>query len=145
MESGFLTVERHPDHAGIIRIGAYRDSPHPPDAIGGGHICYVAEYVDLDAALMHAHEKLRRSLVDIDEHLYRADCADAIAAVKASSLTHKEIWLDPDLSTELLQRVEKRASTFRLHRQRVNRIANIIGAIAIALLLLTGLLSLLSR
>jgi hypothetical protein len=145
MESGYLTVEKHPEHEGIIRIGAYRDAPHPPDAAAGGHTCYVAEYTDLDAALMHAHEKLRRALVDINHHLYRTNCAEAIAAVKSSSLTHREVWIDPDLDKDVRAKIEQRTKTFRLHRQRVNRIAAIIGGIAIGLLLLSGLLSMFAR
>ncbi|MEZ5594020.1 MAG: hypothetical protein R3F53_26310 [Gammaproteobacteria bacterium] len=81
--------------------GRWPDHAPAPEAIR-----YIARFRDIDAARMHFHNALSRTLVDIDSGLYRVPLADAIATIEASDLRHERIWLDPDLPASTLQQVQ---------------------------------------
>lgn len=149
MRQGYLLIETHPDHPGRIHIRgvdhleAIPPDAIPPDAIRPGptraepvrepRIRYAARFGDLDVALMHAHTVLRRGLIDIDAHLYRADPVTAVAAVDAIELNHRRVYLDPCLAADPGLEAEI-ARHHRVHR-RIDRIWNGVGIAALLLLL----------
>ena len=135
MHIGYLTVETHPEHKGVIRLAKHNYRPHTPDGAAGGHISYVARYNDIDAAMMHVHEVLKRRLVDLDHHLYRTDLVDAIAAAKSRVLAHRDIWIDPDLDQIVRERIDTRVAYHKERQARWNRIMVIVSKIAIGLLI----------
>ena len=144
MRQGYLLIETHPDHPGRIHIrGVEHLEAIPPDAIPPDasraeparkpRIRYAARFGDLDVALMHAHTALRRRLIDIDAHLYRADPVTAVAAVDAIELNHRRVYLDPGLAADPALEGEI-ARRHRVHR-RIDRFWNGVGIAALLLLL----------
>jgi hypothetical protein len=134
MRQGYLTIETQLAHPGMVRLSGLDSSPteFPP------HLKYVARFSDLDAALMHFHTGLRRRLVDADRRLYRASETEAVAVSEAIELSHRRIYLDPELAQDpnLPHAVER---LHRLHRLWT-RLFDLIGILALlALLALTFL------
>jgi|OpeIllAssembly_1097287.scaffolds.fasta_scaffold78926_3 hypothetical protein len=142
MREGYLLIETNPDHPGRIRIQGAESRPveSPIDGSPGPHarLRYVARFGDLDAALMHAHTALRRGLIDIDAHLYSTDPVTAVGAIDAIDLSHRRIYLDPELAADpaLEAEIGRRR---RMHR-RIDRIWNGVGIAAILLLIIKLLL-----
>lgn len=143
MQTGYLFLQTHADHPDLVRLRAdqYRpltdQEPATPDAIR-----YIARFRDIDAARMHFHNALSRSLVDIDSGLYRVPLADAIATIEASELRHEQVWLDPDLPAATLQQVQALSKRRRRRQNRSRRIWNGIGVLALLWLLFNALSSL---
>ncbi len=136
MRHGYLIVESHPDHPGLVRVAALDQWPTGPAT---GHQSpaqthYVVLFADIGTALMHAHTALRRHLVDIDTRLYQADPVFAVAAVSALELPHRPIYLDPGLidSPALAEGIAQRQRRYR----RNDRAWNLVGILAILFLLL---------
>jgi hypothetical protein len=137
MHHGFLAIETHRERPGMVRLVLTERSPAPEGAATGEpRIRYVAGFSDGDAAQMHAHEFLKRRLVDPDSRLYRVPLESAIAAVEAVALRHRRIYLDPDLEEHRREAIA--AELVRLQRiaGRRRRFFEAIGYIAIGLLLL---------
>ena len=87
---------------------------------------------------MHAHTALRRGLIDIDAHLSTADPVTAVGAIDAIVLSHRRVYLDPELAADpaLEAEIGRRR---RMHR-RIDRIWNGVGIAAILLLIIKLLL-----
>jgi hypothetical protein len=90
---------------------------------------------DLDAALMHAHDNLRRRLVDIDAHMYRTDLAHAIAAIEAVGLRHHTVYSDPRIEPDCRQQVDRLIMRHRTWQHRKDTFFCAMGAIGIGILL----------
>lgn len=144
MKPGYLIVETNPRKPNFVRIAVLPTNPEtvPVDS-EGPRIVFVSRFNDADAALMHTHAVLRRRLVDIDAGLYRAPADQAIAAVQAVDLRHREVYLDPDLSAALGERIEALQARLIRRKQRTKKVFETVGYIALAMLL--GNLFLLSR
>lgn len=138
MHRGYLLVETHAMHPGLVRIREAEAAPADRVGNGGPRVRYVARFDDLDAARMHAHERLRRGLVDVDAGLYRSDPLTAVAAVAAVDLSHREVYVDPALADD-----PALAATIAAHRARQQRVGTtwrLVGAAAVLLLVLKLLL-----
>jgi len=136
VRSGYVYLETHRDHPGLVRLLASERPPDTGATDGETRVRYVAHFLDMDAAKMHAHEVLRRMLLDINTSLYRATLADAMAAIEADGLNHRRQWLDPSLDPAELERLNARAKSLRNRRRLSNLLWRIVGGIGIALLIL---------
>jgi len=135
MEAGYLYLETHKDHPGLVRCLIQDRMPSTGGESGSG-IRYIARFKDIDAAQMHFQNRLRRLLVDIDKHLYRVDLATAVAAVEADDLRHERVWMDAGLDSEALR---SRTDEYRSKSQKQDAFWRYVGMIALVMLLL-GLL-----
>jgi hypothetical protein len=134
MEPGYLLVEVHPGQRGLVRLRSTRQAPaHSSPALR-----FAARFDDIDAAMMHAHEGLRRRLVDVDQRLYRSGITAAVAVADAVELPHRRHYLDPALADD----PSLTTAIDRLHarHQRWERIFNGIGVGAVILLLTAAVL-----
>ena len=144
MRRGFLLIETRADRPGLVRIHGTETESEPapsfPQRDDRPRLRYCAHFHDLDAALMHTHEPLRRQLVDVDKGLYRVDPLEAVAAAQSVNLRHWQTYIDAEIADNprLAEIV-----TARLRRKKGFWLLwNIVGAIAILLLLLKPLLGL---
>ncbi|MCG6859712.1 MAG: hypothetical protein LJE70_00250 [Chromatiaceae bacterium] len=140
MGEGYLVIETHAEHPGLVRILAAKANPGESELRGGAdpRVRYVARFDDLDAAQMHVHARLKRRLVDVDTRLYRADAIASVAAAQSLALRHRQIYLDPELARDpkLKQAIERHR---RQHRA-ADRFWQLVGAAAVIFLLLKLLL-----
>ena len=81
---------------------------------------------------MHAHEFMRRSLLDLNNHLYRIALTEAIAGIDTIRLPHRQIWLDPGIPLQALEIIDRRSKEIRHTQQRIESIVNFIGYSALA-------------
>jgi hypothetical protein len=128
MRDGYLLIETSPAHPGLIRVHARETAPAAPE----DNIRFVARFSDLDAALMHLHEALRRKLIDVDDRVYRADVRDAIAAADAIELPHRRLFADPnpDRDPALAADIAER----HLRHRRWYRVFDAVGILGLLLL-----------
>jgi hypothetical protein len=110
----------------------------PGGSLDKPQIRYAALFNDLNVALMHAHTALRRGLIDIDAQLYRANPARAVAAIDAIDLSHRRVYLDPELAAD--PALDAEIGRRRRMRRRIDRIWNGVGIAAILLLIIKLLL-----
>jgi hypothetical protein len=108
----------------------------PPVADAGAMM--VAYFWDLDAAVMHFHTDLRRRLLDPDLRAYRADMVEAAAVLDAIDLRHQRTYLSPSLAHS--PELDVVAARLRARHLRVRRVFDLIGVVALLLLLFTALL-----
>ncbi|AHF03780.1 hypothetical protein MARPU_07820 [Marichromatium purpuratum 984] len=134
MHSGHLIVETHPDHPGLVRLQAC-DQPPPVTS----QLRCAIRFEDVDTARMHAHQRLRRRLVDVDAGLYRVDPITACAAIAAIALPHRRVMIDPAVESD--PELATLIARYRAHNRRVDLVFNTIGAFALLLLLALGILS----
>jgi hypothetical protein len=134
LHTGYLAVETHAEHPVLVHLVNSEREPDRRQSRFGGRIRYVAKFRDIEAAGMHAHEFLRRSLVDVNNRLYRVDVSTAIAAICAIQLTHREIWRDPELTEAELEKINHITKQHRKRQQRVETLIRIISYIALAML-----------
>lgn len=143
MQVGYLAVETHHDRPGLVRLFVSARAIDPePTVHATRRVRYVARFNDSEAALMHAHELLRRRLVDVDAGLYRAPCEQAIAAVESIGLSHRRIYLDPDLDAATRTTIEQAVERLSAARRRRDLAFDYVGYAGLALLLFNLLLSL---
>ncbi|MCB1786940.1 MAG: hypothetical protein KDJ33_11850 [Gammaproteobacteria bacterium] len=134
---GFLAIETHERHAGLVRLAISDRAPQTgPTADPTQRTRYVARFDDSDAALMHAHERMKRRLVDADSHLYRVPLERAVAAIESIDLRHRQIYLDPTLEREQLATIEQLAVRYRNRRRRLDRLFRTLGYIGVGILIL---------
>ncbi|MCB1758392.1 MAG: hypothetical protein KDI68_01240 [Gammaproteobacteria bacterium] len=138
MDSGYLYLQTHAAHPGMVRflIGDRLPAQNPAAPL---HLAYVARFNDVQAARMHVQNSLGRRLVDIDEHLYRVDLIDAIATVDADNLSHEEIWIDEALGDAERDAIHARTALLRQRQRRRDAIWDWIGLVAL-MFLITGVL-----
>lgn len=133
---GFLSIETRDDRPGLVRL---RVTEQPPDADGTAvdtpRVRYSAHFNDSEAALMHAHELLKRRLVDADTRLYRFPLAQAIAAADSLGLRHRTVYFDHAMSDAERREIARMTLAYRRRRQRRDKLFESIGYIAIGLLL----------
>ena len=147
METGYLFVESSPTHPGIVRIRiAASNSAEIPDLpalspTDDGVVRLVARFRDVEAARMHAHEALRRRLLDPENRTYRAEVNEVLAAIDAIGLQHQRVYRDPDLSAADLANIEGRVAAIQRHAMYVDRAWQIVGGLAVAFLVLLAMTS----
>lgn len=136
MEPGYLAVETHRNRPGWVRLVVSPTLPRTDtDAECDTRLRYAARFNDRDAALMHTHEILKRRLIDPDTHLYRAETAQAIAAIESLGLSHRDVYIDPGLDKATRQAIETAREAITAQRRRKERLFETIGYIGIGLLL----------
>jgi len=132
MRAGFLYLQTHRDHPGLIRVLKAEHPPalefKPDDPVA---IRYIARFNDLDAARMHFHNAMPRRLVDVNASLYRTTLPEAIANIETCELRHQRFWIDPDLSEDELQRITTHSERQGRRHRRNEIIWRIIGALAL--------------
>ncbi|MGE5152517.1 MAG: hypothetical protein ACM3ST_00745 [Bdellovibrio bacteriovorus] len=144
MRQGYLLIETHPNVPGRIRLSTSDRLPGAPQDLAASEpparpqTRYVALFTDLAVASMHAHSALRRDLVDIDSRLYRTDPVKAVAALESIALSHRRIYLDPELAAD--PRLDAEIARRRARQRRRDQVWNGIGILAVLLLLLKLLL-----
>jgi hypothetical protein len=128
-------VETHDDRPGLSRLVLSEVPPSttPPD--GPTRIRYTARFNDSEAALMHAHEILKRRLLDPDAHLYRVPVEHAIAATESIRLRHRDVYLDGELTDRSRREIERLKAQFCERQQRKDRLFDTLGYIGLGLLL----------
>lgn len=136
MHNGFLAVETHQQKPGVVRLFLAEHSP-APELPGGPQpeVRYVARFSDSEAALMHAHEHLKRRLVDPDARLYRVPVERAVAAVEAIGLRHHRVYIDPVLAEDESGAIAAETARLRRWAERKRRFFEAMGYIGIGLLL----------
>jgi hypothetical protein len=135
MEQGYLYIETSESHPGLLRVLGANRKPRPPEQHSDPEVRYIARYRDLQVGQMHAHCALRRKLVDIDQHLYRGDIVEAIAAVEADNVWHERAYLDPELEAQSGAQIGCEVKRRQLRQQRVQRLFDLIGKGALGLLI----------
>ncbi|WP_296807392.1 hypothetical protein [Thiocapsa sp.] len=135
---GYLVVETRADRPGLVRVFSTPQNPTPSDFEATDPsrplIRYVAFFPALHVARMHAQTALRRGMVDAEAGLYRTDPVTAVAAVDAIDLSHRRVYLAPEIESDPAFAAAREQ---RRRRQRLaNRIWTIVGVLAIILLVL---------
>jgi hypothetical protein len=120
MKTGYLVLETHPEHQGLVRILMKDELPNTQAASPGSQIRYIARFNDIDAGQMHLHNMLHNDLVDLDNHIYRIGLEQAIAAIEADELNHARVWIDPSLSDNDRSLIDKQTIKFKLRHKRWN-------------------------
>ncbi len=136
---GYLYLQTHPEHPGLVRFLVAERSPDPDRTDTGASIRYIARFNDIDAARMHVQNALHRRLVDLDARMYRTGLAEAIAVVEADNLSHEQVWIDPDLKQETLRRVGQLTEQGRARIRRWDRVWQAVGYFFIGFLIMRAL------
>ena len=151
MESGLLVLETSPTHAGLVRIRVQTDNARSLTdnemiAADDAEQRLALHFHDVDAARMHAHQAMRRHLVDVDAGTYRIPLIEARAAtpvprsfgVTAIRLKYHPVYIDPTLTDPVLDDIAQRVAAKTRHKAAVDRIWQIVGGLAVAFLVLLG-------
>ena len=141
MKTGYLYLQTHPDHPGMVRF-LTRDTLPDTDPASDSHepaIRYVARFSDIEAAQMHVQNSLRHQLIDIDTHMYRASLPEAMAVVESDDLKHERVWLDPALGEQELELMEQSTRARRNKSRRIDRFWQGLGFLFVALWVLRAL------
>jgi hypothetical protein len=140
MKTGFLTLITHPEHPDLVRARILDEPPELKRQEDGSEIRYVARFKDGEAGLMHVQNAMHADLVDLESRIYRNSLSNMIATIEADSLDHKRIWLDPAIPLEEREQIDSLTLQKQKSKQHIDRIWQIIGALAVLFLLLTSLL-----
>ncbi|EGV16784.1 hypothetical protein [Thiocapsa marina] len=135
---GYLIIETRGDRPGLVRVFSSPQNPTPSDVAAADptrpRIRYAAFFPALHVARMHAQTALRRSMLDAEAGLYRTDPVTAAAAVDAIDLSHRRVYLAPEIESDPGFRAA------RVKRSRRHRLANhiwtAVGVLALILLFL---------
>ncbi len=136
LRSGYLSVETHDERPGLARL-VLSDAPPATAPVRGAatRIRYIARFNDIEAALMHTHEFLKRRLIDPDSHLYRVPMEQAIAATESVALRHRDVYLDGELSEHSRREIGRFKTLFLDRQRRKDRLFDTLGYIGLGLLL----------
>ena len=145
MRSAYLSIETHTERPGLIRMGLSEWRPAIPDATQQGprRVHYIARFNDGEAALMHAHQQLRKRLVDVNGRLYRCDPGSAVAFIESIGIAHSRIYLDPEFGPETHAAIQSKVLDLTQKQHRRERFWDLVGYAALGVLLLqflTGML-----
>ncbi len=132
MESGYLLLETRPEQPGIIWARTQREAPQP----GAKGLRFAARFGDIEAALMHFHQQVRRHLRSLEPRSYAVDLSEAVAAVDAIELDHRRIYTDPSLPE--VDAIDARIEELhRWHRYK-DRVLQVVGIVAVLFLVAWG-------
>lgn len=136
MQAGYLTVETHHEHVGWARFAVLPVQPEPQAAATQTpRIRHITRFNDSEAALMHIHERLKRTLIDADSHLYRVNVERAIATVESLDLRKQTLYTDPFLDDAARSEIERLTAEFVAAGRRRDILLQTVGYIAIGILL----------
>lgn len=136
MRKGYLLLETQPDQPEVVSVRTQETVPR----LDWSGLRFVARFDDIDAALMHLHAGLRRHLYSLEPQRYAVSIDEAVAAADAIELDHRRVFIEPELAEcgTLHKQIQ------RLHRQhqRFDWLMHAIGALALVILILWGLIPL---
>jgi hypothetical protein len=132
MQSGYLMIATRPDRPGLVYVET--GSVAPQSSRPG--LAFAARFSDIDAALMHLHEPLRRRLKNLEPRCYSVELSEAIAVADAIELDHRVVLIEPGLAGDSLIR-EQTAMLRRRHR-RVDWWLHAVGIFAVLVLVAFG-------
>lgn len=139
MKTGFLILETHPEHSGLVRVRRGDKVPELTSQRDGTVIRYIARFQDVEAGQMHVQNVMHNRLMDLENRIYRSDLCEMIACIEADGLDHARVWMDPTITKPESERIESMV-LLRRHRQKVvDLIWQTVGIIGLLLLLITGL------
>lgn len=136
MAVGYLFIKTHPDEPLIVRVLISSARPGTSEDLGRGIVRYVARFDDVDAGQMHAHNILGRTLIDLDSRRYRVSVTEAIAAVESDNLSHRRVWIDPELTQSEVDEITDLVAKRVLNAQRADRAWYAVGLAFVVLLFL---------
>ncbi|MFP4601909.1 MAG: hypothetical protein ACLFNA_03165 [Halochromatium sp.] len=133
MQKGYLLLETPADQVGGVVVRTQEREPR----LDRPGLRFVAGFDDIDAALMHLHERLRRQLVTLEPRRYAIGLEEAVIAADAIELDHRRVFIEPALAARA--RIDRGIEALhRRHRWR-DRLLHAVGAFAVLLLLLLGM------
>lgn len=136
MYSGYLSIEVHPARPGEIRVRIDDRAPvASPEGPEGPKIVYTAQFSDIDAARMHAHQALHNHMLDLESRRYQAEPRTIIAALEAETLKHERVYIDADLEREISSGLKKEVAHLQMLSTLRDKIWHIVGAIGIGILI----------
>ena len=140
MRNGYLLIRTHRDHPDLVQLAITDGPPREPDIDDDApvRLRYAAHFTDVDAALMHTHEILRRHLVDINTRRYRRSAVEAAAAADAIDLRHFRLYFDPCLAAD--PELARITNALKRRRQRRDNLLSMVGVIALIMLMLSSVL-----
>ena len=139
MKSGFLTLETHADHAGLVRVKIWDQLPELKPQPDGSEIRYLARFRDIEAGRMHVQNMMHSSLVDLEDRVYRQKLDEMIACVEADNLDHSRVWIDPGLDQDEKNHIEQLVEKHHSEQKWVDLIWRGVGIAGIILLVITAL------
>lgn len=139
MKTGFLSLETHPEHSGLVRVAMRDTVPELTPQEDGSSIRYVARFEDVEASRMHIQNAMHGKLVNLEDRIYRSDLGEMIACVEADGLDHVRVWMDPTFSIAEVRRIDALVRRNRKRHRAVDLIWQTVGVIGLLFLLLTGL------
>ncbi len=141
MKTGYLVLETHPDHAGMIRARVRDELPNTQESEAGSEIRYIARFDDIEAGLMHFHNQLHNQLVDLDSRLYKTEVCHAISAVESDDLHHKQVWIDPGIDSRTRAAIDEETAQLKRRHALWNRTWMIVGGFFVLLFLFLNLIT----
>lgn len=139
MKPGFLTLLTHPDHAGLVRVVIQEKQPELTAQPDGTEIRYAAKFKDVEAARMHVQNMMHRSLVNLEDRVYRQGLDEMIACVEADILDHRRIWIDPRLNQASSNHIQSLIEKHKSDQKWSDLFWRGVGIAGIILLLITAL------
>jgi hypothetical protein len=140
MEEGFVYLETSPSHPGIVRLQVSRTPGGPPLPTAGSKpdpvVRLVVKFTDVDAGMMHAHNALRRRLIDVDARTYRTSLEESVAAVEGVELPQQRVYLDPQLEPAQTAAIAERTRRQHALHARQDRVWQIVGGLGVGFLVL---------
>jgi ABC-type phosphate transport system auxiliary subunit len=141
MKTGYLVLETHPDHAGMIRARISDELPNTQESEAGSEIRYIARFDDIEAALMHLQNQLHNRLVDLDSRLYKTEVSHAISVVESDDLRHQQVWIDPSLDPQTRTAIDAETAQLKRRHALWNRTWTIVGGFFVLLFIVLNLIT----
>ena len=82
---------------------------------------------------MHLHDELHHQLIDLDNRLYKADLVEAISAIEADELQHRQVWIDPTIDEQERTEIDEHTKQLRKRHNIQNRIWLFVGGFFVLL------------
>jgi hypothetical protein len=140
MKTGFLALETHPEHAGMVRVHILDKVPELSPQADGAEIRYVARFQDVEAGQMHVQNSMHGCLVNLEQRIYRQSLSEMIACVEADDLDHARVWIDPAIGESESQRIANLVQRRQSHHRQINLIWQSVGIAGLILLVITNLI-----
>lgn len=140
MEAGFLGIQTNPELPDRIKIMTWVELPQLENNNYGSGIQYITKFNDILAAKMHVHNSLRHQLLDANNDLYKASITETIAAIESDDdLRQQKVWIDPSITAADLKSIDRLTKQRQLKNKRINLLIQLIGFLALGLLVLNFL------
>jgi hypothetical protein len=129
MQSGYLVIATDPGRPDFVYVETDSSAPNPSRP----GLRFAARFSDIDAAMMHFHEPLRRRLKQLEPRCYGVELDEAIAVAEAIDLDHRAVFIDPQVAGH--HRIRERTETLRRRHRRVDRWLHAVGILAVLVLI----------